>query len=196
MVHEAATPIIAQLQFSIVIQSRFGSSAFIVRRRGATALRLCAPVLRAMQKLKTAVNDYISIFHVPQMARIRSKWLRVPEVVVTVILFFAVVAYRYLYKLGFMTILQPETMVWMGPAEVQSNFFSCFRAFGNCTPIEPNLTAPDHCAQSGHPDAKFPCRLFAKVQAGSRSAPSCPTCLATPSPASTTSLQGWRNSTW
>jgi len=117
-----------------------------------------------MESLKAAAKDYTSIFYVPQMAAIRSKWLRVPELMVTVMLFVAFVAYSYLYKLGFMTKLQPHTMAWIAPSEVQTNFATCMRAFGNCTVVEPDLAAYPHCAQSGNPNAKFPCKVFAQSE--------------------------------
>lgn len=102
-------------------------------------------------------------FELHQTVQIRSKWLRIPELVLLVCFVTAFILYDYLYLLGFLTVVDTYEEVWIGGA--RRSIASCLESEYNCDYIEPKADrVKDYCATGDENESsgKLPCSTFSQ----------------------------------
>lgn len=98
----------------------------------------------------SAIDRFLTEFAVPQEVRIRSKWLRVPEIIIDVLLVSVFVMYRYVYMLGFCEIMDTRGRVCILDTGVYApGTGTCWEVSGACPYFVPEATKYDYCAQHG-----------------------------------------------
>mmetsp|Transcript_75947 Transcript_75947/g.222640 ORF Transcript_75947/g.222640 Transcript_75947/m.222640 type:complete len:429 (+) Transcript_75947:69-1355(+) len=106
-------------------------------------------------------------FYVPQTVVIRSKWLRIPELITHVFVILSFLLYHFTYRLGFLTSVGPNVEVsqWLTASGVQRNFWHCIHSKGGCEDVVPDAKSYHYCKQSGDHNASRQCRHYAWEQA-------------------------------
>jgi len=66
-------------------------------------------------------DDWYTNFSMPQRVHIRSKWLRIPELIIGVLLASAFILYNYMYMLGFVTVVDMTPHAYFGTQERNPN---------------------------------------------------------------------------
>eukprot|EP00928_Gymnodinium_smaydae_P078979 TRINITY_DN63017_c0_g1_i1.p1 TRINITY_DN63017_c0_g1~~TRINITY_DN63017_c0_g1_i1.p1 ORF type:complete len:475 (+),score=64.16 TRINITY_DN63017_c0_g1_i1:79-1503(+) len=90
-------------------------------------------------------DDFLTDFTTPKYVVVRSKSLRIPELIVAVSFFFFLIAYKFIYGLGFMRGLPVSNEMILEVRQPTRNFETCSTSKGDCEAWVESRDEYDYC---------------------------------------------------
>lgn len=109
------------------------------------------------------LEDFVTNYRIPKMVTIRSRWLRIPELILQGLILFYIVIYELVYKLSFMKKSPATAESNLQLLSPQANFWNCSEAANDCILMIPdpsNTALYPYCGAPSRPASMDGCGSF------------------------------------